>query len=44
MLIALAANLTIRRVVVKRADAQEQRVQEEAYERAHPEEFAPEDA
>jgi phosphate/sulfate permease len=40
MLIALAANFTVRSVVRKRSDAQERRVEEEAYERAHPDEFA----
>jgi phosphate/sulfate permease len=43
ILIALAANLTIRRVVHKRSEQQERRVNEEAYERAHPDEFALED-
>ncbi len=36
----LAVNLTIRYFLKRRADAQAQRVEEEAYERAHPEEFA----
>ncbi len=36
----LAVNLTIRQVLKKRADRQARRVKEEAYERAHPEEFA----
>lgn len=36
----LAVNLIIRYFLKRRADAQAQRVEEEAYERAHPEEFA----
>ena len=40
MLIALAANFAVRRIVARRADAQEKRVEEEAYERAYPDEFA----
>ncbi|GAF91927.1 unnamed protein product, partial [marine sediment metagenome] len=40
MLIALAANLIVRQVVQRRSDAQEERVREEAYERAHADEFA----
>lgn len=36
----LLANLAIRRTLKKRADAQVVLVEEEAYERAHPEEFA----
>ena len=36
----LAVNLTIRHFLKRRADAQAHRVEEEAYERAHPEEFA----
>lgn len=36
----LALNLIVRRILKQRADRQAQRVEEEAYERAHPEEFA----
>ena len=43
MLIVLAANFATRHIIARRADAQEERVKEEAYERAHPEEFAPEE-
>ena len=43
MLIALAANLTVRRIVDRRSDAQEKQAEEEAYERAHADEFALED-
>ena len=39
ILVALAANFATRHIVARRADAQEKRVREEAYERAHPEEF-----
>lgn len=40
MIACLAANLFIRNALKKRADLQAKRVKEEAYERAHPEEFA----
>jgi len=40
ILIALAANLTVRRVVDRNSEVQEERVRAEAYERAHPDEFA----
>ncbi len=40
ILVCIAINLTVRHVLKKRADAQAVRVAEEAYERAHPEEFA----
>jgi hypothetical protein len=43
MLIALAANFATRHIIARRADAQEKRVTEEAYERAHFEEFVPEE-
>lgn len=43
ILVALAANFATRHIVARRADAQEKRVQEEAYERVHPDEFALED-
>jgi len=38
--ICLATNLMVRHVLKKRADLQFERVEEEAYERAHPDEFA----
>jgi phosphate/sulfate permease len=38
--ICIAANLFIRWILKARSDRQHQRVKEEAYERAHPEEFA----
>ena len=38
----IAMNLLVRRWLKKRADKLEVRVTEEAYERAHPEEFAEE--
>ncbi len=38
--ICIAVNLVVRRVLKRRADRQLKRVEEEAYERAHPEEFA----
>ena len=38
--VCLVGNLTVRHVLKKRADRQAARVKEEAYERAHPEEFA----
>ncbi len=38
--ICIAVNLVVRRVLKKRADRQLERVEEEAYERAHPDEFA----
>jgi len=41
--VCLVVNLTIRRFLKKRADAQAKRVEEEAYERALPEQFANED-
>jgi phosphate/sulfate permease len=40
ILTCLAINLVVRRTLKARADRQAQRVAEEAYERAHPEEFA----
>lgn len=40
MALCLLANLSVRRLLKARADRQLQRVKEEAYERAHPEEFA----
>jgi phosphate/sulfate permease len=40
MVACLAANLLVRRTLKRRGDAQARRVKEEAYERAHPEEFA----
>ena len=43
IVIALFVNLTIRRIVSRRADDQDRRVEEEAYERANPDEFALED-
>jgi hypothetical protein len=43
IVLVFAANLATRHIVSRRADAQEERVREEAYERAHYEEFAPED-
>ena len=39
----LVASVAIWVHIKRRADVQAKRVQEEAYERAHPEEFAPED-
>jgi len=36
----IAVNFAVRRVVKRRADHQAARIEEEAYERAHPEEFA----
>ena len=36
----VALNFTVRRVVKRRADDQTARIEDEAYERAHPEEFA----
>jgi len=36
----LAVNLVIRQILKKRADVQADRVEEEAYERSHPDEFA----
>ncbi len=39
----LAANFFVRRLLKKRADIQARRVEEEAYERTHPEQFALED-
>ncbi|MFQ5495958.1 MAG: inorganic phosphate transporter, partial [Phycisphaerae bacterium] len=38
--LCLVINLIVRRTLKKRADRQARRVEEEAYERAHPEEFA----
>lgn len=43
MVLCILANLAIRTVVKRRADAQEERVRREAEERLHPEEFATED-
>ncbi|MBN2562933.1 MAG: inorganic phosphate transporter [Phycisphaerae bacterium] len=43
MVLCVAANLLVRRIVKRRADAQEERVRREAEERMHPEEFATED-
>ncbi len=43
MLLCVLANLALRRIVKRRADAQEERVRQEAEERMHPEEFATED-
>ncbi len=43
IVIALAANFAVRQIVKKRSAEQERRVEEEAYERAHPDEFALED-
>ncbi|HUU83294.1 MAG TPA: inorganic phosphate transporter [Phycisphaerae bacterium] len=43
IIIALAANATVRIYLQRRADAQHKRVEDEAYERAHPDEFALED-
>ncbi|MFQ5491984.1 MAG: inorganic phosphate transporter [Phycisphaerae bacterium] len=43
MTVALIINFTVRRIITRRADEQERRVEEEAYERAHPDEFALED-
>ncbi|UCG16113.1 MAG: inorganic phosphate transporter [Phycisphaerales bacterium] len=40
ILAALAANITVRMVVARRADAQEKRVRAETEERMHPEDFA----
>ena len=40
MAVCLAVNLTLRHFLKIRADVQARRVKEEAYERAHPEEFA----
>jgi uncharacterized membrane protein YfcA len=40
MITCLVANLIVRRTLRRRADLQAQRVADEAYERAHPEEFA----
>lgn len=40
MVLCLGLNLIVRRIMKKRADVQAQRVEDEAYERAHPEEFA----
>ena len=39
----LAVNVLVRSYLKRRADVQARRVKEEAYERAHPEEFAPEE-
>ena len=38
--VCLVINLAVRHMIKKRADRQDQRVEEAAYERAHPEEFA----
>lgn len=43
MVVGVAANLMLRRVLKKRGDAQEQRVREEASERQYPELYAGED-
>ena len=40
MVVCIGINLTVRRFVKKRGDRHAARVEEEAYERAHPEEFA----
>jgi phosphate/sulfate permease len=40
MIACLVVNLIVRRTLKRRADLQAKRVAEEAYERAHPEEFA----
>jgi hypothetical protein len=43
IVLCLAANLLVRVYLKRRADVQHSRVEEEAYERAHPDEFALED-
>ena len=40
MALCIGANLLVRRVLKRRADLQARLVTDEAYERAHPEEFA----
>jgi len=40
VVVCIFVNLTVRHVLKRRADIQATRVAEEAYERAHPEEFA----